>query len=164
LNWTFDWNEMFMILTTIIASLFAFIIRKHFQKIVLFLVWIFTVAFVETLDYSLAGSPFRVYYCADNTTYEPATAIIHLFLYPAFSVIFLFYYDKWNIHGKKLIIYILFWDVFSIFFEWIYVLNGVFIYTGWKLYYSILIYPISNVIIIKFYHFIKKQLLKPIQN
>lgn len=162
MNWQFDWNECFMIVTSIIAFSIMLLLRKHFQNIIFIIIWIYSVAFVQTVDYFLAASPFRVYYCADNITYEPAGAMIHLFLYPAFSFIFLFFYDRWNISGKNLILYLLVWDIFSIFFEWLNVINGVFTYTSWHIYYSIFVYPVSSLLLIKVYHFVKTQLMKPI--
>lgn len=164
MNWKFDWNEIFMIATSLLFFSIALMTGKHFRKIIFLMIWIYSIAFVETTDYLLAASPFRVYYCADNLTYEPAAAMIHFFLYPSFSFIFLYFYDKWNIAGVKLIFYLLIWDVFSIFFEWINVLNGVITYTGWHLSYSIFVYPVSCLILIVVYRFIKVQLHKPIPN
>jgi hypothetical protein len=162
MNWTFDWNEWFMIVTSVIAFSIILLIRKQFQTVVFIIIWIYSITFVESIDYALAGSPFRVYYCADNLTYEPAAALIHIFLYPAFSFIFLYFYDRWDIKGKNLIIYILLWDAFSILFEWINIKNGVFHYTGWELYYSIPVYPISSLLLIRLFHFTKRQLHRPI--
>lgn len=158
MNWVFDWNEWFMIITSFIAFSVALMIRRHFQSLTFLILWIYSIAFVETIDYALAGSSFKVYYCADNITYEPVAALIHIFLYPSFSFIFLYLYDKWNIQKGKIIFYILGWTVFSILFEWLNVINGVFTYTGWKLIYSIPTYPIASLLLIKVYHFIKKSL------
>lgn len=162
MNWTFDWNEWFMLITSFIAFSVFLKLRKQFHPIVIIVIWIFTIAYVQTIDYMLAATPFKLYYCADNETYEPFAAIIHIFLYPSFSFIFLYFYDKWKIHGRKLFYYILFWTAFSVFFEWLNIINGVFFYTGWKLYSSIPTYPISSLILIKLFQFIKKQLQKPL--
>lgn len=161
MNWTFDWNEWFMIMTSFLAAIVIFLLRKHFQSIVFILIWIYSIAFVETIDYALAATPFKVYYCADNLTYEPAAALIHLFLYPSFSFIFLFIYDKWKIRRKNLLIYLIIWTAFALFFEWLNVINGVFTYIGWKIYYSIPTYPIASWLLIKVFHFIQKHLSNP---
>lgn len=164
MNWTFDWNEVFMILTSIIAFSIVLMIRKHFSPVVFMMIWIYSMTFVESVDYALAGSPFQIYYCADNKTYEPVAALIHVFLYPSFSFFFLYFYEKWRLHGKKLGLSIFIWTVFSIFFEWLNIKNGVFTYTGWKLYWSIPVYPISILLLLKVNHFIKKQIQKPFPN
>jgi hypothetical protein len=162
MNWTFDWNEWFMLVSSVIAFSIVLLIRKHFSPLVFWVIWIYSIAYIETVDYSLAGSPFEVYYCADNKTYEPFASVIHIFLYPSFSFMFLFFYEKWKLYGRKLVWYILIWDVFSIFFEWVCIKNGVLTYTGWKLHYSIPIYPISALLLLAVYHFTKKQLVNPI--
>jgi hypothetical protein len=162
MNWTFDWNEWFMIITSFIAFSIVLFIRKHFQPVVFIVIWLYSIAFVETIDYALAGSPFKTYFCADNYTYEPVAALIHIFLYPSFSFIFLFFYSKWNLHGGKLILYILAFTVFSLFFEWLNIINDVFTYTGWKLFYSIPTYPIASWLLIKVFHFIERHLAEPL--
>ncbi|NRD76818.1 hypothetical protein HPT25_04840 [Bacillus sp. BRMEA1] len=163
MNWHFDWNEGFMFSTSLIGLFVILSLRKHFDKMVFIIIWVYSLAFVETIDYSVAASPFRYYYCGDNKTYEPSAAAIQLFLYPCFSYLFLFFYERWNITEKKLIVYFLAWDLLSVFFEWINVINGVFTYTGWHLFYSAFVYPISCALLLIVYHFTKTQLKKPIQ-
>lgn len=43
-------------------------------------------------------------------------------------------------------------------------INGIFTYTGWKLYYSIPVYPISLWLLMKVFQFTKMQLRKPLPN
>lgn len=160
MNYNFGLNDWVMIVSSFVVFCIFLMIRKHFHPIVIIVIWIFMIAFVEAIDYFLAASPFKVYYCGDNITYEPATGVIHLFLYPGYSFIFLYMYDKWNIRGLNLILYCACWTVFSIGFEWFFLVTKVFTYTGWKLYYSILVYPLSNFILIWLFHFIKKNLVK----
>ncbi|MBO0958454.1 hypothetical protein J1P26_01830 [Neobacillus sp. MM2021_6] len=162
MNWHFDWNEMIMFGSSLIALFVILMLRKYFHKIVFIIIWIYSIVFVESTDYFLAASPFRVYYCGDNVTYEPSAAAIHLFLYPVFSFIFLLLYNRLNISGIKLILYILAWDIFSTFFEWLYLINGAFTYTGWKVHYSFFVYPLSSLLLIKIYKFTISQLNKPI--
>ena len=164
LNWTFDWNEWFLIITSFILFFIFLKIRKHFQPIIIIIIWIYSVAFTETIDYFLAATPFKVYYCGDNFTYEPIASLLHIFIYPAFSFIFLFFYEKRNFHGIRLFNYILIWNVFSIFFEWINIKNEVITYSGWNIFYSIPTYPISSLFLIKIFHFVKIQINKPMLN
>lgn len=157
-----SWNEWFIIICGVIAMSLYLLIRKHFEPIVKIMVWIYTVAYIETIDYGLAKTPFAVYYCMDNTTYEFSAGIIHIFICPPSSFIFLYFYTKWEIKGRKLVYYIMFWTVIAVLYEWMCVINGVFTYTGWKLYYSIAVYPISQLLLIWLYHFINKHIDEPI--
>lgn len=158
MNFTFDWNEWFMIISTGFLLVLFLMIRKYFHPVVTIVIWVFTIALVESLDYFLAATPFKLYYFSDNPTYEPSATLIHLMLYPSFSMIFLYIYDKWKLQGMKLFWYLVFWTVFSIFFEWLCLINRVLTYTGWKLYYSIPTYPVSALLLICLFHFIKKHL------
>lgn len=157
MNVTFDWNEWFMIISSLGLFIVFLFIRKFFHPLFIIIIWVTNVAFVETIDYFLASTPFKWYYFSDNPSYEPSAALFHVILYPSFSFIFLYFYDKWSIQGFKLFMYLLFWTGFSLFFEWLCVLNNVLTYTGWKIYYSIPTYPISAMLLILFYKFIRCQ-------
>lgn len=164
MNYAIDWNEYFIMGSACVTMPIYFMVRKHFQPAAKITIWLFTITWVETLDYGLASTPFQMYYCGDNTSYEPSGLLLHVFVYPPFSFIFLYFYDKWQLRGIKLICYILVWAGVSGLFEWIYVVNGIFNYTGWRLYYSIPIYPISNLLLIKLYKHILNNQNKPLPN
>ncbi len=158
MNFTWNGNEWFMLTTSALAFAGTLLIRRHFRPVAFIMIWLFAIAYVESIDYAIAGTPFRLYYCADNETYEPAAAMIHIFLYPGFVFFFLYLYDRWRIRGKQLVFYILAWTAFSILFEWINVKAGVFTYTGWKIAYSIPTYPISAAVTLCLYRYIERHL------
>lgn len=157
-KFTFDWNEWFMFISSFIVFAFFLFIRKHFNQVTTIIVWVFTIVYVESLDYFIAGNPFELYYFGDNESYEITTTVIHLFLYPSFSMIFLYFYDKWNIRGGRLFLYLFAWTIISVFYEWICLKANVLTYTGWKLFYSIPTYPISSLVLIGLYHYVKREL------
>jgi hypothetical protein len=158
MNVHFDWNEWFFIITTcVIFSLFL-LIRNYFPAVIVIIIWVYNIVYVSTIDYFLLATPFKLYYFSDNRTYELSGALFHLIMYPCASLLFLFGYDKWRLHGKKMVLYILFWTGFSIFFEWVCVKNNALTYTGWKLYYSIPTYPLSAIFLILLFHFTKRKL------
>lgn len=158
MNVTFDWNEWFFIITTTMILALFYPIRKYFPPVMVIIIWICNITYVATIDYFLLATPFKLYIFGDNPTYELSGALFHLFMYPCASIIFLYIYDKWELHGKKTAIYILFWTGFALFFEWLSVKNNALTYTGWKLYYSIPFYPITSILLIILFHFTKKKL------
>jgi hypothetical protein len=158
MNFTFDWNEWFFIVTTIIFLSLFLLIRKYFPPIIVIIIWVINIGLVSTIDYFLLATPFKLYIFGDNPTYELSGALFHLFLYPCASLLFLYGYDKWELYGKKTLWYILFWTVFALFFEWLSVKNRALTYTGWKLYYSVPTYPLFATLLIILFHFIKKKL------
>lgn len=161
MNVTFDWNEWFFIISTSIVILLFLPIRKYFPPAMVIIIWVYNLTFVATIDYFLVATPFKLYFFGDNLTYELSGALFHFFMYPFASLLFLFGYDKWELYEKKTIWYVLFWSGFSVFFEWLSVKNLALTYTGWKLVYSIPIYPITAVLLIILFRFAKNKLQDP---
>jgi hypothetical protein len=158
MNITFDWNEWFFIISSVVILSMFLLIRKYFTSVMVIIIWVYNIFLVSTIDYFFIATPFKLYFFGDNPTYELSGALFHFFMYPCASLLFLFVYDRWELYGKKTVWYILGWTGFALFFEWISVKNHALIYTGWKLYYSIPTYPLASVILIIFFHFIKKKL------
>ncbi|MCD1260144.1 hypothetical protein B5M42_015120 [Paenibacillus athensensis] len=156
MNYHLDLNECVMIGSSLVAFGLFWLVHRSFSRIVTIAIWLFTVAYVESIDYFLAATPFELYYCGDNITYEPSTGVIHLVLYPSCSFLFLYLYDKWQVRGPSLFVYLAVWTVLSVGFEGVCDLTGVFTYTGWSLSYSILTYPVSAVVLIRLFHFVRK--------
>lgn len=160
MHYVWNWNEWnVVILSAVVMSVFL-TIRKHFRPIVIAMVWLFSATYLSTLDYALAATPFHLYDCGDNATYEPITAIAYLFMYSPFSFAVLYTYDKWEVRGKKLALFLAGWTCFSVFFEWLNIQIGFFHYTYWRLYYSVPFYPVSVLILIQVYRYILKHLPK----
>lgn len=159
MNVTFDWNEWFFLISSMTAFFLFLPIRKYFPLVITLLIWIYNIALVSTIDYFLIATPFSMYYFGDNPTYELSGALFHLFMYPCASLLFLYVYDKFELYGKRTAWYIMIWTIFSLFYEWVCVKNNALIYTGWKLIYSIPVYPAAAILLLLFFHFIKKKLL-----
>ncbi len=77
-------------------------------------------------------------------------------IYPAVNMIFLNFYPVGSGFLRKKLIYILGWCSFSILYECIAVKTGIFHYNGWKLWYSIPIYPFLYFLLIINWTIIKK--------
>ncbi|TYP73241.1 hypothetical protein [Paenibacillus methanolicus] len=162
MNFRFDGNEWFVVACSIVLLTYVWIIRKHFQPMLMLILWVYNLVFVATLDYALAATPFHLYDCMDNATYEPMAAYAHAFLYTPYSFIFLYYYDKWSINRNKrvLLFYLSAWTCIALFFEWISLKFGFLDYgRGWKMTWSVPTYPLSALLTIRVYRFIKDQLV-----
>lgn len=159
MNFRFDMNEWFVVVSSIVVLFCFLLVRKHFRPVVILVIWVFNVTFVATIDYALAATPFHVYDCLDNETYEPMALVSHVFMYTPFSFIFLYFYDKWSIHGKKLVVYLAAWTTLSLLFEWISLKFGFLNFSrGWKLSYSIPTYPTAALILLRVYRFVNKNI------
>lgn len=85
------------------------------------------------------------------------TLWIVFIIYPAVNIIFLNYFPITGSLFRK-IIYILIWSAFAIGYEWLATKTGLFYYTGWKLWYSIPVYPILYLLLLFNYKLIKRLL------
>ncbi|MBD2868781.1 hypothetical protein [Paenibacillus arenilitoris] len=163
MNFKWDWNEWFMLFTSI-GSVLAFLpIRRYFHPVLTCIIWLFSLVYVETIDFFLVGSPFQLYYFSDNETYEPSAVFVHMTQYSVSSMWFLYGYHKWQLRGMKLFLYILAWTGFAVLYEWICILNKVLTFTGWKLLYSVPTYPVSSLLLIAVYRLIYKHLRSPVR-
>ncbi|QNF30086.1 MULTISPECIES: CBO0543 family protein [Metabacillus] len=77
-------------------------------------------------------------------------------IYPAVNIIFLNFYPIGTSLLRKQLIYILGWSTFAIAYEWTAVQTGIFQYNGWKLWYSMLIYPLLYILLFINWSIIKK--------
>jgi hypothetical protein len=49
MNFTFDWNEWFIILSSIICLLLFIMLPKRFNALYTFLLWLLVIIFIETI-------------------------------------------------------------------------------------------------------------------
>ncbi|OZM56387.1 hypothetical protein CIB95_11465 [Lottiidibacillus patelloidae] len=153
---TFDWNEIFFLASTLVSVTIAYLLPRRFHPYATFSLWIFVVIFIETIDYTLGVRPYDFYHFLDGPGYQITVGIAHFFLYPSAAYIFIYFYDKWQLRGKRLALYITGWTVVSVFYEWLCVVNEVLTYIHWNLLLSIPTYPVACLITITVFHFIKR--------
>ncbi|WLD93675.1 hypothetical protein [Alkalihalobacillus sp. AL-G] len=158
MNSTFDWNEWFFILSSLVCLLIFVMLPKRFNSLVTFSLWIFVIVFIETIDYFMAVKPYDLYDFLDGPGYQPTLAVAHIAIFPPCAYFLIYFYDKWKLHGFKLALYILGWTIISITYEWICVLNNVLTYKNWTLLFSIPTYPVACLIVITVFHFIKRNI------
>jgi hypothetical protein len=121
--------------------------RDNYTAILFSLLLQFIVDIYLDLKYDLYG------YFRKGPDYEAVLAILGI--YPAITVTFLnlFPYEKGR--GTQAL-YILVWTAFSASYEWVAEKTDLFYYNGWKLIYSVPIYPILLGILLLHYRFIRK--------
>jgi hypothetical protein len=55
MNFTFDWNEWFIILSSIICLLLFIMLPKRFNALYTFLLWLLVIIFIETIKQPALG-------------------------------------------------------------------------------------------------------------
>ncbi|UUZ82793.1 hypothetical protein LJK88_01775 [Paenibacillus sp. P26] len=91
------------------------------------------------MNATIGVPPFDFYDNNDWPELELSDVLLH-FLYPPFAYLFVYLYDRWNIRGISLLVYILGFSLFGIGFEVICDWAGVYQYKKWNLWCSFAIY------------------------
>lgn len=152
MNWDFDYNEWFVVITAVVCLILFLSIKKRLPSSVIVIIWLSAALYIEVLDYFLAARPFDLYDFLDGPEYQPSLAIIHFFIIPPLCVLLLHFYDKWKLRGIRLFLYLLCWTGVSVLYEWLCLKNGVLHYNDWNLLYSIPTYPVTCLIFIWIFH------------
>jgi hypothetical protein len=136
---------LFSITSIIIFNFIAFIIPKRLTKHEVYTTSLFAYVLSSTTDLILADKYHLYRYFDKGIQYMDIVAMIGI--YPAISVIFLNLFPfKKGLMSK--VFYILTWTIFAMAYEWTAEQTEFFTYTGWKLWYSTLIYPSLLIILL----------------
>ncbi|WP_372512546.1 CBO0543 family protein [Bacillus salipaludis] len=131
------WKLIFVLF--IIFNIIAFFVPKRIGRIEIYATCFFAYAYGLTTDMVLDLHYHLYGYFQKGFQWIALLGIILYF--PAISFLFLNFYPSEKKIVKKAI-YILYWSVFSITFEWISLQTDFFYYNGWKLWYSGALYPV----------------------
>jgi hypothetical protein len=153
----FDQNEWFIIIHFIVLVLILIYLPKRFPTSITILILAFSIAIARVVDHLLAGPDINFYDVMDSGKYE----LFDLFCYvpyAPFAYIFIYIYDKWELNGIKLSVFITITSLFGILFEWITTASFInfFHYHSWKISYSLPVYLIIQPITLLFFTYIKK--------
>ncbi|GGE56588.1 hypothetical protein GCM10011391_39370 [Pullulanibacillus camelliae] len=140
--------------TLISAFVLVILSKKRISQLEMFTSAVFAVVLDFIVDYLLE---FRYhlygYFKTFSADYEDL--IVILGIYPLIDILFLNYYPIGKSIHKR-VGYILGWSAFSVVYEWVAVQTHLFYYNGWKLIYSVPIYPLLFLILIGQFLFIKR--------
>ncbi|WP_413305523.1 hypothetical protein AA0X95_03740 [Bacillus sp. 1P10SD] len=149
----FDANEW----TILIGILFNFLVFKllpnRMSKEITPLICLLSISFPKVMDHTMAVKPFNLYDLTDSSKYELFDVALYG-VFPAFGFLFINIYEYFNLKGPKLVVYLVIWSFFSVGFEFLLVKLHVFVYTGWKLVFSLPIYIVVLSLTLLFYKFL----------
>lgn len=129
---------LFSILSVIVFSLTAYFIPKQLTKSEIYTTSLFAYALSNTADLVLSNMYHFYHYFDKRVQYLDIVTMIGI--YPAINIIFLNLYPNKKRYISK-VLYITGWTIFAITYEWVAIHTEFFNYSGWKLWYSGLIYP-----------------------
>jgi hypothetical protein len=147
----FDQNEWTILAAVILNILIFSFFPKKIPKEITPLIILLSISFPKIMDHSMAVKPFDLYNITDTSKYELFDLVLYG-VYPAFGYLFVYFLDYFK--GLKVVIYFTFWTIIAIGIELLLVKLHVFVYTGWKLVYSLPIYIVVLSLTFLFYKFI----------
>lgn len=159
----FDQNEWFVLLTLTLVYVLLILFRKKLRLSIAVLLLMFTITIARVIDHILAWPGNDLYDVMDTGKFELFDVLTY-FLFAPFAVLYIYIYEKYQIRGLVLLIYIVSFALFSVLVESLALYFGVFTYKGWKLPYTLVFYMYMEVMLLFFYRFIRKHggyLLKP---
>ncbi|MBL0388244.1 hypothetical protein JJB07_16645 [Tumebacillus sp. ITR2] len=143
---SWDANENFVLVSSIVLILMqAFLIKKMPVPLIV-LIWVFNYFLVQLADMVIAVPPLNLYDIMDSPKFEWSDFFTHLFIYPTIGFLFVYLYQKWEPHDLQIAVYVVFWSLLSVLYEWLAVKFGVFHYSGWKLWWSFFVYIVVFVL------------------
>lgn len=152
----FDQNEWFIILHIVALVFLLYKLPKRFPPSITILLLMFTMTVARVVDHLIAGPHIDLYDIMDSGDFELFDLLCYL-PYAPFGYVFIYLYDKFQLKGIGLILYIVLFSVGSIGFEW--VTGSSYIsylkYSSWKPIYSVPIYLIVQPCTILFFHLTK---------
>lgn len=147
----FDENEWTIIITVLLNIVIFIFMPKKLPKEITPLIVLLSISFPKIMDQSMAIKPLNFYNITDSGKYELFDLILYG-VYPAFGYLFVYFLDY--VKGIKLVLYLIAWSLLSAALEFLFVKLHVFVYTGWKLIYSLPIYLIVLSLTYLFYRFV----------
>lgn len=150
----FSKNEWFVILSLIASYSVFFLPRRKFSLSIIILILVFSATIARISDHLLAGPPLDLYDLMDSSRFEMFDIFSYL-LYGPFAYIYLYLYEKFKIKHIYTFLYIVAFSIFSVGYEWITVVFGVFTFKEWKSIYSFPVYLFVTSLTILYYRFLR---------
>ncbi|MFS0616019.1 hypothetical protein [Lederbergia ruris] len=151
---TFDENEWFIIIGLILSYSLILWLPKRFPLSLTILLLLFGSTVARIYDHLLSSPDLNLYNIMDSRKYE-LFDVISYFLYAPFSYLYIYFYEKLNVRGFWILLYIVISSIIGTLFEGVNALFHVFNYHGWKLSYSFSVYLGVQALTLLFYHMIK---------
>lgn len=132
----FNKNEWFIIVLLIAAYIAVLLLPKRFPLLIsaVFLLYGIFVGFF--VDNTIGLPPFDLYDVNDSYYFELFDFLTYV-MYGPFSYFIVYFFDRFRMRRKHLLIYIVFWSLTAVGFEWLGINFEVYQYEkGWRLQYS----------------------------
>ncbi|MFC5451932.1 hypothetical protein [Paenibacillus aestuarii] len=156
----FDLNEWFILITLALGYGIMFRLPPRFPKSVVILVLLLSISIVKIVDVVWMQPPYDLYDVNDTPYYE-LFDFFTWFLYPPFAYFCVYVYDRQQLRGLSIVLYVVASAIFSTAFEGLAVLCHVYTYKGWRFFYSFPVYITVITLTLAFFQYLKIYFKKP---
>lgn len=153
---SFDINEWLVIILLITLLILIFVTPKIFTKLESLAYFLYGIYIGMFFDHTISIEPWNLYNVNDSSAYQVIDFISYV-MYGPFSYFFIYIYVKLQIKKFHNITYVIIWTVGSYLMDKIFIVAGVFHYTGFKPYWSLPIYLTVQTLLIMVYHILNKE-------
>jgi hypothetical protein len=154
-----DENEIFIIILSVLLTIIAIkMLPKRLPYTTSILIFLFNISMGIAVDHILAGPPLDLYDVLDSEKFELFDLILYFFVYGPYLYIVMFCYDKWFSEKSKRMkfIFLFFIALLNVGLEFIAAKLDVYMYKGWNLFDSFLVYLLAYLLNILLFHLLKK--------
>ncbi len=152
---SFNMNEWFIVISLFIGTLVVLLLPKRYTTKTMIIYIMCGMFFGFIFDHTLSVFPISYYVINDSNSFELMDFLSHV-MYGAYSYLFFYLYDLFNIKLRFSLVYILMWAFVSVGIEKLCVALGVFHYqNGYNIYYSFVIYLLVVSLWVPFHRMIK---------
>lgn len=148
----FSGNELYGIIGLCIGLIVMYKLPLRFSRKLSILFFLCGITFGTLADHYIGTVPKSLYDTGNTSAFDIADVFV-LLMYGPYSYLFFYIYDRFKIKIHLIPVYILFWSVTSVFFEWIGIRTGEFHYNdGYWLGISFIIYLLIHSIWVIFFY------------
>jgi hypothetical protein len=154
---SFDANEIFVLIVTVIGYLAVYLARKQFSLKMLLICLLFGIYTGFFFDHTISLYPMNYYDVNEVSKFELFDFISYV-MYGPFSYFFIYLWEKLQLQTRHAVAYILCWSLIGLLTEAVAHKVGIYHYReGFSIFYSFTFYPIVQLIWLNLYWKLKKE-------
>lgn len=138
----FDANEIFIIISTVLAFALMLVLPRRLSAVTFTVIWTCNVFLSLLADITISVKPYELYMTVDRRNYELFDLVLNFATYPTVPYFVVNLYQRLQPKGMKHLLYVVCCAGAACALEWVSVQFHVFTYIKWKLYLSFLVYVI----------------------
>lgn len=136
----FGLNDWFILVSALLVWTAYIMLRGTFSSWHAAILWTYNFYLAAAVDHVLAGTQYDLYDIMDDPKFELMDLFLYLFVYAPTAVLYMKIYDLLPKRTSKGVLFLLGCVTATLALEWIALQVNVFVYRGWSIGWSALVY------------------------